>query len=436
MNDQTDYVSRIKDLYDSLIDDKRFDELELGLNKPNLFEILRITRREIRHSNFLSWLLDPKGSHGLGDIFLRRFVRKIFSSDKVHELDQIEVSHLDFSNAEVEREWENIDVLIAFDYVVVCVENKVSSGEHSNQLSRYKTIVEQEYPNRRQAFVYLTPEGDESEEETDTYVELSWKEIVVILERIIAVNVNSMSGPVRTYIADYIVILKRYVIGEDELTDLAKEIYTSHTELLDLLFRNNDSRDIINRIRESHEELFSFIEGNKPDLKSEIKKALIEVLQDEEYVVYPSGKYWVDFTTQELYKLTYQNRIVNNSPTFWFAIGILPRRALDPVSRISFGPIIGPADATYDRQTILNLAISSVGDKSVVKKSIYYSPARRKSYESGLSEFNKSQDVGKLKEEFRKIVSQFATDIEKMEEAFLECQEELLELKERAEHTY
>ena len=43
MNDQNDYLSRIKDLYDSLIDDKRFDELELGLNKPNLFEILRIT---------------------------------------------------------------------------------------------------------------------------------------------------------------------------------------------------------------------------------------------------------------------------------------------------------------------------------------------------------------------------------------------------------
>ncbi len=78
MNDQTDYVSHIKELYDSLIDDKRFDELELGLNKPNLFEILRIPRNEIRHSNFLSWLLNPKGSHGLGDIFLTRFVRKIF----------------------------------------------------------------------------------------------------------------------------------------------------------------------------------------------------------------------------------------------------------------------------------------------------------------------------------------------------------------------
>ena len=132
----------------------------------------------------------------------------------------------------------------------------------------------------------------------------------MILERIIAVNVNSMSGPVRTYIADYIVILKRYVIGEDELTDLAKEIYTSHTELLDLLFRNNDSRDIINRIRESHEELFSFIERNKPDLKLEIRAALVEVLEGEKYIVYPSGKYWIDFTTQDLYDVTYQNKII------------------------------------------------------------------------------------------------------------------------------
>ena len=436
MNDQTDYVSRIKDLYDSLIDDKRFDELELGLNKPNLFEILRIPRREIRHSNFLSWLLDPKGSHGLGDIFLRRFVRKIFSSDKVHELDQIEVSHLDFSNAEVWREWQYIDVLIAFDDVVVCVENKVSSGEHSNQLSRYKTIVEQGYPNRRQAFVYLTPEGDESEEETDTYVELSWKEIVVILERIIAVNVNSMSGPVRTYIADYIVILKRYVIGEDELTDLAKEIYTSHTELLDLLFRNNDSRDIINRIRESHEELFSFIERNKPDLKLEIRAALVEVLEGEKYIVYPSGKYWIDFTTQDLYDLTYQNKIVKKTPTIWFAVGLSPRIALEPYTNITYGPVIGQADEAYDRSKILELASQCYGNERPIAPTTNYAPTLRKSYESGFADFNKSYDIGKLKEEFRKTVHQFSTDITKMQETFLECREELLELKRRAEKAY
>ena len=62
--------SRLKELYSNLLNDVDFDKLDLGLKNPNIFSILRITRNEIRHSNFLSWLLNPKGSHGLDDLFL------------------------------------------------------------------------------------------------------------------------------------------------------------------------------------------------------------------------------------------------------------------------------------------------------------------------------------------------------------------------------
>ena len=33
-------------------------------------DALRIARTEIRHSNFLGWLLDPAESHGQGSLFL------------------------------------------------------------------------------------------------------------------------------------------------------------------------------------------------------------------------------------------------------------------------------------------------------------------------------------------------------------------------------
>ena len=64
---------RLKELYSNLLNDVDFDKLDLGLKNPNIFSILRISRNEIRHSNFLCWLLDPNQSHGLGDIFLKRF---------------------------------------------------------------------------------------------------------------------------------------------------------------------------------------------------------------------------------------------------------------------------------------------------------------------------------------------------------------------------
>ena len=174
---------RLKKLYDNLINDQDFDKLELGLNKPNIFEILKISKTEIRHSNFLYWLLNPKGSHGLGDVFLKRILREIFSSEKVIDIDQIEVNKLDLSDIQIRREWKNIDLLLIFDDIVICIENKIFSKEHSNQLQRYKEIVKSEFPHKRQSFVFLTPFGIPSENESDVYVFLSYQTIVDSLGR-------------------------------------------------------------------------------------------------------------------------------------------------------------------------------------------------------------------------------------------------------------
>ena len=61
-------LNDLKFNYDKLLKDEDFDKLDLGLKIPNIFQILRISKNEIRHSNFLSWLLDPNQSHKLGDI--------------------------------------------------------------------------------------------------------------------------------------------------------------------------------------------------------------------------------------------------------------------------------------------------------------------------------------------------------------------------------
>ena len=160
-------IERLNELYSNLLDDVDFDRLDLGLKKPNIFSILKISRNEIRHSNFLSWLLNPKESHGLGDIFLKRFLREVFSSDKFDGISQVDVEGLDFTRVDVLREWNNIDILISTTELVVCVENKVFSKDHSNQLLRYRKIIEEHFPNKTQTFVYLNPEGEESLEEVE-----------------------------------------------------------------------------------------------------------------------------------------------------------------------------------------------------------------------------------------------------------------------------
>lgn len=52
-----------------------YNRLSSLFQKTDIFKILGISRKEERHSKFIAWLLDPEGSHGLGDFPLRNFFR-------------------------------------------------------------------------------------------------------------------------------------------------------------------------------------------------------------------------------------------------------------------------------------------------------------------------------------------------------------------------
>ena len=67
--------SRVLDKF--LVDNAELEELSARLSIFNIFRVLRIEQAEIRHSNALAWLLDPRESHGLGEAFLRRFLSTI-----------------------------------------------------------------------------------------------------------------------------------------------------------------------------------------------------------------------------------------------------------------------------------------------------------------------------------------------------------------------
>lgn len=47
----------------------------------NLFDVLKISKTEIRHSNMLGWLLNPNENHGMGDAFLKAVVQEMVVND-------------------------------------------------------------------------------------------------------------------------------------------------------------------------------------------------------------------------------------------------------------------------------------------------------------------------------------------------------------------
>ena len=148
---------------------KGVGDLQHRLTRFNIFTALNAMDYETRHSNFLAWLLDPNGTHGFGTKFLSGFLSLITrqmpsTNDKV-KLNELLRSPKTLATAEVEREFKpagwsggRADLLIVErgQKFVCLVENKIHTGEHSEQLSRYRRMVEQEFPGFQHLFVFLT----------------------------------------------------------------------------------------------------------------------------------------------------------------------------------------------------------------------------------------------------------------------------------------
>ena len=149
----------INKLYENFLNDGDVKKLidKRADDKPNIFQILRVTNAEIRHSNFLSWLLDPSSNHNLGDIVLKGFIKEIINHSDMFD-DEFTIENIDFVDVEVRREWENIDLLVKIDSYVFCIENKIFSDEHSDQLTRYKNKVEESFPDLKKIYIYLNPQ--------------------------------------------------------------------------------------------------------------------------------------------------------------------------------------------------------------------------------------------------------------------------------------
>jgi PD-(D/E)XK nuclease superfamily len=220
--------------------DLDFEMLELTMREPNIFHALGIEHHEIRHSNFFAYLLDPRENHGLGDIFLRKFLRNIFSDSRAQNRTLFDADLMDFRQVEVRREWRNIDILIDLPDDVITVENKVDSSEHTRQLGRYKEIVEAEFGAKRKHFVYLTKFGADAADVGDqaVYINYSYSQIAEVIENILALYRKSISEKMVLYLADYLTTVKRELLMNDKLNDLAAKVYKAHKVALDFIFDN------------------------------------------------------------------------------------------------------------------------------------------------------------------------------------------------------
>lgn len=268
----------VEKLLGSAITDPDFERLELAIREPNIFRALAIERREIRHSNFMAYLLDPGENHGLRDIVLRKFLRDVFADSRASRRTLFDADALDLREIELRREWRNIDLLILLPEDVVAVENKVDTSDHSGQLARYRRIVAEAFPGKRRHFVYLSPFGSdpESQEECDAWINYSYAQIAEILETILLLYHESISDKIQHYLRDYLTTIKRELLMNDKLNELAVKVYNAHRAA------------------------FDFVLENRPDAARILYPYFEQALLDEGFAIGSRNKGYVRFTSARL----------------------------------------------------------------------------------------------------------------------------------------
>lgn len=201
----------------------------------NIFSVLQMESDEVKtHSRFLAELLNPKGSHGQKDVFLKKFVERF------------EIGTFDTINAKVDVEFfigqvtectgGRIDILIRSGENIIMIENKIYAPEQPNQLLRYIN----KFPKGK--LLYLTLHGDKSDREctenssnnddcrcirSEEYICISYKED--ILDWLEECRKESVTTPIlREAITHYINLIKK-LTGQNINTKMKEDILETIT---------------------------------------------------------------------------------------------------------------------------------------------------------------------------------------------------------------
>lgn len=138
----------------------------------NLFDIMGMRTDEVKtHSAIIAELLNPKGSHDMGAVFLKLFLQKLIQiitqpndKEKHEYLLNCNLSKtqaiVEFNIGQISKdqtEGGRIDILLLNDEFEICIENKIYAGDQSFQLRRYHNHLTKK--NKTTLLIYLTLEG-------------------------------------------------------------------------------------------------------------------------------------------------------------------------------------------------------------------------------------------------------------------------------------
>jgi hypothetical protein len=176
------------DRLNSFLQDPNLLTMSSWEKRFNTFDIISLS--ETRVSAFLAWLLDPKESHGLSDLFLKELLHQIIITNESILPQEFqtafEINTGALSQAYIYTELpasissnngqERIDIAIIDEVNGLCIfiENKYGAKLSPNQLEKYHDHLSKAYSDYSSIFIYLDDDASACANEDWAHLDYEW----------------------------------------------------------------------------------------------------------------------------------------------------------------------------------------------------------------------------------------------------------------------
>tara|TARA_B110000240_G_C13423368_1_gene420509 strand:+ start:56 stop:1108 length:1053 start_codon:yes stop_codon:yes gene_type:complete len=132
------------------------------------FEYLGIADMEKIHSQILQWILSEHN--------------KSITSNQKNEFISDFLNIPNFHISDIITEYEKIDILIKSSNGVICIENKLKSSQHSDQLKTYQNTIQEKYGDINTYFFFLTLIDEKSND--NNWINISYNKLLKSLQKL------------------------------------------------------------------------------------------------------------------------------------------------------------------------------------------------------------------------------------------------------------
>lgn len=229
------------------------NESRLRGEQFNIFLVCGVNHYEVTHSAILAEFLNPQGSHGQGDAYLKAFLSVVGKSDFL--------SDFDTSTASINKEFSasdgRMDILITNDKgQSIIIENKIYAPDQSKQLIRYNNFALNKYHKGNYAIFYLTLWGSEASEQSAegvNYTCISYKETILTwLEH--CIQLSAQKPLVRETMIQYANLIKELTNQTMDTKSKSEllELMINHAEEVAAICNLQDNGDFFKYVCETH----------------------------------------------------------------------------------------------------------------------------------------------------------------------------------------